>query len=113
MADVQAAEPDLGSVRASPPLDWERPLRFLIRVEVLMKLMSRTAVLGTFLVCVGCADTMSDNPPATYPDNPPATEERPVGTTGSTAPREPAQVESSRRGQIPVGQELDVRLQTP
>ena len=78
-----------------------------------MKLMSRMAVLGVFLASVACADAMSDNPPTTYPDNSPAQEERPVGTTGSTQQREPAQVESSRRGEIPVGQELDVRLQTP
>ena len=72
-----------------------------------MKLMSSTAVVGAFLLCIGCADAMGDNPPTTYP------QDRPVGTTGSTAPQQPAQVESSRRGQIPVGQELDVRLQTP
>jgi hypothetical protein len=72
-----------------------------------MKLMSKMAALAAFLVCVGCADTMSDNPPASHP------QDRPVGTTGTTGPREPAQVDNSRRGQIPVGQELDVRLQTP
>ena len=77
-----------------------------------MKLMSRMAVLGVFLASAACADAMSDNPPTTYPDNSPAPEERPVGTTGSTR-QQPAQVESSRRGEIPVGQELDVRLQTP
>jgi hypothetical protein len=65
------------------------------------------ALVGAFVVCVGCADTMGDNPPTTYP------QDRPVGTTGSTIPQEPTQVESTRRGEIPVGQELDVRLQTP
>ena len=59
--------------------------------------------------CVGCADTTRDNPPATYPDD------RPVGTAGSTRatdPREPVQVEGDRYGRVPVGQEIDVRLQT-
>jgi hypothetical protein len=54
--------------------------------------------------CVGCGDTMSSNPPSTTP----------VGTSGSPTvmePTDPTQVESSRRGLIPVGQELDIRLQ--
>jgi hypothetical protein len=72
-----------------------------------MKLMSSMALVGAFVVCVGCADAMGDNPPTTYP------QDRPVGTTGSTLPQEPTQVEGARRGEIPVGQELDVRLQTP
>jgi hypothetical protein len=50
---------------------------------------------------------MGDNPPTTYPQEPP------VGTTGSTPPQQPTQVEGTRRGEIPVGQQLDVRLQTP
>lgn len=56
------------------------------------------------IACVACGDTMSSNPPSTTP----------AGTTGSTTstdPSQPAQVESGRRGLIPVGQELDVRLQ--
>lgn len=53
-----------------------------------------------FVACVGCGDTMSSNPPSTTP----------VGTSG-TESSQPAQVESGRRGLIPVGQELDVRLQ--
>ena len=72
-----------------------------------MKMLSSIAVVAAFLMSVGCADSMSDNPPTTYP------QERPVGTSGSTASQAPAQVESSRQGEIPVGQELDVRLQTP
>src|SRR5262245_27212021 len=72
-----------------------------------MKLMSSLALVGAFVVCVGCADSMGDNPPTTYP------QDRPVGTTGSTPPQEPTQVQGARRGEIPVGQELDVRLQTP
>lgn len=71
-----------------------------------MKLMSNMALVGAFVFCVGCADAMGDNPPTTYP------QDRPVGTTGSTLPQEPTQVEGARRGEIPVGQELDVRLQT-
>jgi hypothetical protein len=66
-----------------------------------MKLMSRMAVLA-FVGCVGCA-TMDNN---STPDT------RPVGTAGATtAPMEPEQITGSERGVIPVGQELDVRLQ--
>jgi hypothetical protein len=80
-----------------------------------MKLMRRVALLLALAGCLGCADSMSSNPPSTNPDS------TPVGTTGrtepqqpaQTQPRQPAQVESTRRGLIPVGQELDVRLQTP
>ena len=39
-----------------------------------MKLMSSMAVVGAFVMCVGCADAMGDNPPTTYP------QDRPVGT---------------------------------
>lgn len=64
--------------------------------------MNVKAILTTVVLvaCVGCGDTMSSNPPSTTP----------VGTSG-TVPSQPAQVESGRRGLIPVGQELDVRLQ--
>jgi len=55
--------------------------------------------------CVGCADTMNDNPPATTPD-------QPVGTTGTDSSTDPAQVNTSSPGVIPVGQQMDVRLQT-
>ena len=72
-----------------------------------MNLISRTAVLAAFLVCGACADTMRDNPPATNPN------ETPVGTSGRVISNEPTQVEGSKPGLIPVGQELDVRLQTP
>lgn len=65
-----------------------------------VKALLATAVLAG---CVGCGDTMSSNPPTTTP----------VGTSGSTStePSDPTQVESGRRGLIPVGQELDLRLQ--
>ena len=71
-----------------------------------MKLMSRFALPFALAAFVGCADTMGSNPPTTNPND------TPVGTTGRIEPQGPAQVESSRRGLIPAGQELDVRLQT-
>lgn len=68
-----------------------------------MQRMSRTAVFMAFLACGGCA-TMNTGGTSTPGDTP-------VGTTG-TVPSDPVQVEGSRRGVIPVGQELDVRLQS-
>ena len=70
-----------------------------------MNLLRKFACFAAFVGCVGCADTMSSNPPATYPND------RPVGTSGTT-PSGPEQVSGSQRGIVPVGQELDVRLQT-
>jgi hypothetical protein len=75
-----------------------------------MLLMGRTAVLVAMIACGACA-TMDDDPPVTT--TPP-----PVGTSGTSTttmpePTEPTQVSSNRRGEIPVGQELDVRLQEP
>jgi hypothetical protein len=61
--------------------------------------ITRTVLLAGALACSGCATTGS------------AGDDRPVGTTG-TVPSEPTQVDSSRRGLIPVGQEIDVRLQS-
>jgi hypothetical protein len=69
-----------------------------------MKLRS-TAGVFALVACVGCGDTMRNNPPTTTPDN------TSVGTTG-TDPSAPVQVGGDRTGQIPVGQELDVRLQS-
>ena len=71
-----------------------------------MRLINRIACFAVFVACVGCSDTMSSNPPTTNPND------TPVGTTGTT-PREPTQVTGTQRRVIPVGQELDVRLQTP
>lgn len=71
-----------------------------------MRLINRIACFAAFVACVGCSDTMSSNPPTTNPND------TPVGTTGTT-PREPTQVTGTQRRVIPVGQELDVRLQTP
>lgn len=72
-----------------------------------MLLMGRAMALVAALACGACA-TMDDDQPVT--GTPP-----PVGTSGTTtqAPTEPAQIGSSRRGEIPVGQEIDVRLQDP
>lgn len=74
-----------------------------------MKAMSRFAAIGVLAACVGCADTMGSNPPSTNPSD------TPVGTTGTTSSTTPTdvQIENSKPGVIPVGQELDVRLQTP
>jgi hypothetical protein len=71
-----------------------------------MKLLSKTACLAALVACVGCGDMMRSNPPATSPDPT-------VGTTGTTDPSAPTQVSGSEQGVVPVGQELDVRLQTP
>jgi len=66
-----------------------------------MKVTGRTAVLAGFLACAGCA-TLDDTSTSAPGDTP-------VGTTGTSAP---TQVAGSERGVIPVGQQLDVRLQT-
>lgn len=61
--------------------------------------------LGAFVVllaCTGCA-TLTGQQPG----------ERPVGTAGTVEPAGPEQVVTSKPGVIPVGQQLDVRLQTP
>jgi hypothetical protein len=71
-----------------------------------MKLFRNIAGVLALAGCVGCADTMSDNPPVTTPD-------QPVGTTGTVSSTDPTQVNTSARGVVPVGQQMDVRLQTP
>ena len=63
-----------------------------------MKMMSRVMLVGVLLGSVGCA-SMRGGEPGT------------VGTSG-TVPTEPVQVSGSERGVIPVGQEIDVRLQS-
>ena len=70
-------------------------------MTAVMKFAGAVALAG----CVGCADMMNDNPPATTPD-------QPVGTTGTVSSTDPAQVNTSRQGVVPVGQLMDVRLQT-
>jgi hypothetical protein len=71
-----------------------------------MKVMSRMAVLAAWLVAAGCA-SMGNEPTSTTPDN------TPVGTSGrSTAgSNAPVDVSDAERGVIPVGQEIDVRMQ--
>ncbi len=73
-----------------------------------MLLMGRTMVVVAALACGACASMDNDDPTTTPP---------PVGTSGTTTtapdPTEPAQVSGTRRGELPVGQELDVRLQEP
>ena len=71
-----------------------------------MLLMRRMALLGLLVLATGCASS-SQNSPSTTPGPAP----QPVGTTGTVPPEGPAQVNESRPGVIPVGQELDVRLQ--
>jgi hypothetical protein len=73
-----------------------------------MLLMGRTMVLVAVVACGACATMNGEDAAVTTPP--------PVGTTGTTtttAPTEPAQVSSTERGEVPVGQEIDVRLQTP
>jgi hypothetical protein len=65
-----------------------------------MKSFVQATALAVLIASVGCAQTMGSNPPAGTPD-----------ATGTSGTLEPTQVESSERGRIPVGQELDVRLQ--
>ena len=71
----------------------------------MMRLMRLGAGVTALAICVGCATTTQETS-TTYPGD------RPVGTTGTVESREPAQVQGDRLGQVPVGQELDVRLQT-
>jgi hypothetical protein len=59
--------------------------------------MRKMGALVLILGCAGCA-TLDREP-------------RPVGTTGTVEPSGPEQVISSKPGVIPVGQQLDVRLQ--
>lgn len=67
-----------------------------------MKLVSKAAfVLAAVLALGGCATTRAGEPGA-------------VGTTGTTTtpvPTDPVQVAGSEQGVVPVGQEIDVRLQ--
>jgi hypothetical protein len=67
-----------------------------------MKHLIQAAGLAVLISATACAQSMGGNSPSGAPDN------APVGTTGTM---EPAQVAGTQRGRIPVGQELDVRLQ--
>ncbi|HSL72089.1 MAG TPA: hypothetical protein VK864_17710, partial [Longimicrobiales bacterium] len=68
-----------------------------------MKKLKTMAGIAFLVGCVGCSGAVNDNPPVSGPD-------QPVGTTGSVY--DPAQVNRSEPGTIPVGQLIDVRLQT-
>lgn len=70
-----------------------------------MKSTVSATVLVAALVCGGCATTTGGTTAGGG-----TTGETPVGTTGTT-PADPVQVESGRAGVLPVGQQIDVRLQ--
>ena len=61
------------------------------------------AGLLALAACVGCASTMNDSTATATPD-------QPVGTTGSVA--DPTQVNTREQNVVPVGQQLDVRIQS-
>ena len=63
----------------------------------------RNAILLSAISVIGCGATTSQTTPRTTPSS----------TPQATEPSGPTEVNSSARGVIPVGQELDVRLQTP
>jgi hypothetical protein len=68
----------------------------------MMKTMRNIAGVALLAACVGCSGAMADNPPSSSPD-------QPVGTSGSV---NQTQVNTSSPGTIPVGQLMDVRLQS-
>jgi hypothetical protein len=72
-------------------------------MEGVMQSVKRAAVIVAAGLAVGCATLNTDNEP------------RPVGTTGTVdSARGPETVATDARpNQVPVGQQLDVRLQTP
>jgi hypothetical protein len=69
--------------------------------------MVRTLLLFGALATAACGATTRDQAPVVTPA-PTST----VGSVSETAPSGPIQVSSSQPGRIPVGTELDVRLQT-
>ena len=71
-----------------------------------MSLLTTTVSLLAFLASAGCGGTTSDPGPTTAPSTPPTTSE-----VSQTAPTTPTTVSNTTPGTIPVGQELDVRLQ--
>src|SRR5688500_5384676 len=73
-----------------------------------MALLVRTVVLFGALATVACGATTRDPAPVTPAPAPP-----PTSTISDTAPLGPVQIDTGQPGMIPVGQELDVRLQTP
>jgi hypothetical protein len=71
-----------------------------------MSLMTKSAAVLTLLASLACGATTSDPGPTTAPNSPPSTSE-----VNTTAPTTPTAVNNDNPGTIPVGQELDVRLQ--
>jgi len=63
----------------------------------------RNMILLSAMATLGCGATTSQTTPRTTPQS----------TPQATVPSGPAEVNSSPRGVLSVGQELDVRLQTP
>src|SRR4051812_22611423 len=76
--------------------------------ERVMRRMIPVSVLVCALGAVGCGATTSTGTTSSSPVYVPPRTNAP----SSSVPDEPAQVNSDRRGVIPAGQELDVRLQT-
>lgn len=70
-----------------------------------MPVLIRTIALATALAAAACAGTTSSNRPVYSP---------PTSNVPSTTPQStgPVEVNSGPRGEIPAGQELDVRLQS-
>ena len=68
----------------------------------------RACALTTAVAAIGCGATTREAP-ATYPQPAPPAQT----TTTSTAPSGPVQINESAYGTLAVGQELDVRLQSP
>jgi hypothetical protein len=68
----------------------------------------RNVILLSALATIGCGATTSQTAPRPAPSPTP----RANPTPQATVPSGPTEVNSSARGVIPVGQELDVRLQT-
>ena len=69
-----------------------------------MKTFVPTMALVAALAATACGATTRDNPPVTTPTS--------SRTPTATANTDPTQVNSSARGVVPAGQELDVRLLT-
>ena len=72
-----------------------------------MPVLIRTIALASALAAVACGSTTTNYPPVSNPA-PPQTSNRPT----TTAPVGPVEVNNSARGEIPAGQEMDVRLQS-
>jgi len=68
-----------------------------------MDMVRNIAGTAVLVACIGCASSTQSNPPSSAPD-------QPVGTSGNVS--EPTQVKGDEPGRIPVGQLMDVRLQS-